>query len=85
MEFIVVTKHSTLERDTEAMLGRRFIQLHTIPKGSVVAAKKGNWSSGASHVVQSAEDWSVWVPNNLAEAERSELRQRLSILVFSRE
>lgn len=85
MEFIVVTRHSTLERDTEAMLGRRYIQLHTIPKGSVVAARKGNWSSGASHAVQSAEDWSVWVPNNLAETERTELRQRLSILVFSRD
>ncbi len=67
MEFIVVTRHSTLEQDTEAMLSRRYIQLHTIPKGSVVAARKGNWSSGASHAVKSAEDWSVWVPNNLAE------------------
>ncbi len=42
MEFIVVTRHSALERVTEAMLCRRYIQFHTIPKGSVVAARKAS-------------------------------------------
>jgi hypothetical protein len=41
MEFVVFTRHSTFERDTEAMLGISYIQLHTIPNGSVVAARKG--------------------------------------------
>jgi hypothetical protein len=84
-EFLVVTRPSTLERDTEAMLGRRYTQLHTIPKGSIVVARKGNWSSGAFHAVQSSEDWSVWAPASLPESERLELRERLTMLVFSRD
>jgi hypothetical protein len=84
-EFLVVTRPSTLQRDTETMLGRRNTQIHTIPKGSIVVARKGNWSSGAFHAVQSSEDWSVWAPASLPESVRLELREHLTMLVFSRD
>ncbi len=50
LELTFVTRHSTLERDTEAIL--RHMQLHIIPKGFFVAARKAKLSSGASHAVQ---------------------------------
>ncbi len=54
---------------------RRYMQLHTIPEGFIVAC----------HAMQFAEDWSVWVHNNFAEAERTVLRQSLTTLIFSRD
>jgi hypothetical protein len=65
------------------MLGRRYTQLHTISKGFIAVARKGNWSSGAFHAVQSSEDWSVWAPASLPDSVRLELRERLTKLVFS--
>jgi hypothetical protein len=41
MEFIVVTRHSTLERDTEAMLGRRYVTSSSTPSRKD-PARKGN-------------------------------------------
>ena len=60
-EFLVLTRPSTLEKDTTitAMLSRRFNQIHTIMKGCYVAAKKGKWSRGAFHAVQSLQDWTL--------------------------
>ena len=82
-EFIVVSRRSTLERDTAAMLDRRYACLHTFPKGSVVAARSSNWSNGGLQAIQSNEDWEVWVPKNYDEAET--LRARLIATVLSRD
>jgi len=41
--FFVVTRRSTLEQDTSALLARLFIPFYTFKKGSTVAAKKANW------------------------------------------
>jgi len=85
LELLVIARNSTMERDTSAMLARRFIQLHTFPSGSNVAAKKANWSRGAFDTVQSLEDWSFWVPRHLNQAISEEWRAALSSLTFTQE
>jgi Txe/YoeB family toxin of Txe-Axe toxin-antitoxin module len=61
-EFLLLTRPSMLEKDTTAMLSRRFTQIHTIMKGFYVTAKKGNWSRGVFHAIQSLQDWTLWAP-----------------------
>ncbi len=84
-EFLVLTRPSTLEKDTTAMLSRRFTQIHTIIKGCYVAAKKGNWSRGAFHAIQSLQDWTLWAPKQLESSIREDWRLAISGLTFSRE
>ena len=54
-------------------------------KGSLVAARKGSWSTGAPGAAQSAEDWTLWVSKSTAEAERSALAECLSSIAFSKD
>ena len=82
-EFLVVTRRSTLELDTAAMLERRFTCLYTYPKGSVVAARKMNWANGGFHAVQSSEDWAVWIPRGFVGAET--LRAHLAAIHLTRD
>ena len=82
-EFLVVTRRSTLELDTAAMLERRFTCLYTYPKGSVVAARKMNWANGGFHAVQSSEDWAVWIPRGFVGAET--LRAHLAAIQLTRD
>ena len=82
---MVITRPSTLEPDTRAMLGRRFVSLHTFDKGLTVAARKANWSRGSFDAVQSSEEWSVWAPRGLDEAAHEQMRVRLQALTFSRD
>ena len=83
--FLVLTRASSLEKDSAALLSGRYLAIHTFAKGSLVAARKGSWSTGAPGAVQSAEDWTVWVSKSTAEAERSALAECLSSLAFSKD
>lgn len=85
MVFFVVTRPNTLEPDTAAMLARRFLELHTFEKGSMVVARKGNWSRGAFDAIQSREAWTVWAPRGLDEVDQAQMRDFLSAVVFSRD
>jgi hypothetical protein len=85
LELIVISRQSTLESDTTAMLERRFVQLHTFQKGSLAAARKGNWCSGAFDATQTSEEWVVWVPKRLSVSVQLEISQKLASLVFTRD
>ena len=84
-EFVVVTRPSTLDKDTHAMLERRYIRIHVFPRASLVVAKKANWSLGAFTAIQSSEEWTIWAPKSLSENAVDQLRQALGALTFSKD
>ena len=67
------------------MLGRRFVPIHIFEKGAVVASKKANWARGAFDAIQSTEEWTVWGPRGLVEADRTHMSKNLASLAFSRD
>lgn len=84
-EFLVVTRPSTLETDSRAMLDRRYTPVHVFATGSIVAAKKANWSRGAFDAVQSSEAWTVWAPKGLGAEACAQMRGRLEAMRLSRD
>ena len=84
-EYLVLTREKTLEAASKGMLEKRFQVAHTFPKGSIVAAKKGNWSTGEPRAVQTAEDWTLWIPREIERATLLEVRGRLAALTFTRD